>query len=99
LRCEHCQCTLRLGNYASMQRRFYCKPHFKQLFALKGNYDTGFGREEAKRKWDSRVGLGYGPTAACSPPPMVTFSVAKPAALEGRPAYPKEMMKLVQRTK
>lgn len=30
---------------------YYCKPHFKQLFALKGNYDEGFGKEQHKKKW------------------------------------------------
>ena len=27
------------------------KPHFKQLFKLKGNYDEGFGSEQHKYKW------------------------------------------------
>lgn len=26
---------------------FYCKPHFKQLFAVKGNYSDGFKAAEA----------------------------------------------------
>jgi hypothetical protein len=33
---------LQLGNYAALNGTFYCKPHFKQLFALKGNYSDGF---------------------------------------------------------
>jgi len=32
---------LKLGNYAALEGKFYCKPHFKQLFALKGNYNEG----------------------------------------------------------
>jgi hypothetical protein len=31
-----------LGKFAALEGKFYCKPHFKQLFALKGNYHTGF---------------------------------------------------------
>jgi len=29
----------------------YCVNHFKQLFARKGNYDEGFGRQQYKKKW------------------------------------------------
>ena len=38
-KCEQCKKTLSLGTYAALQGKFYCKPHFKQLFKLKGNYD------------------------------------------------------------
>lgn len=41
------------GTYASLHGTIYCKPHFKQLFKLKGNYDEGFGREQHKAKWAS----------------------------------------------
>jgi len=51
LQCSHCKCTLSLGNYASMQGVFYCKPHFKQLFATKGNYDEGFGKDKHTKNW------------------------------------------------
>lgn len=42
---------LRLGNFAALAGKMYCKPHFKQLFKLKGNYDEGFGREQHKKLW------------------------------------------------
>ncbi len=51
LRCTHCKVVLTLGNYASMQGIFYCKPHFKQLFATKGNYDEGFGKDKHSKNW------------------------------------------------
>lgn len=51
LRCEHCQVVLSLGSYASMNGVTYCKPHFKQLFAVKGNFDEGFGKEKHTAKW------------------------------------------------
>ncbi|KAJ3077500.1 Xin actin-binding repeat-containing protein 2, partial [Quaeritorhiza haematococci] len=37
----------KLGNYAALNGLFYCKPHFKQLFALKGNYSDGFKASSA----------------------------------------------------
>lgn len=40
-----------MGSYASMNGVTYCKPHFKQLFAVKGNYDEGFGKEKHTAKW------------------------------------------------
>ncbi|XP_075908590.1 uncharacterized protein LOC116954688 [Petromyzon marinus] len=42
-RCSHCSSQLSLGNYASLQGRVYCEPHFEQLFKTKGNYEDGFG--------------------------------------------------------
>jgi hypothetical protein len=30
------------------------KPHFLQLFASKGNYDSGFGKQSLKDKWESK---------------------------------------------
>jgi hypothetical protein len=44
----------RLGNYAALQGQIYCKPHFKQLFKKKGNYDEGFGREQHKKHWEEK---------------------------------------------
>jgi len=40
-----------VGTYAALEGVIYCKPHFKQLFREKGNYDEGFGREQHKTKW------------------------------------------------
>ena len=45
----------RLGNYAALQGQIYCKPHFKQLFKVKGNYDEGFGRQQHKKNWDEKA--------------------------------------------
>ena len=50
-KCETCKRCLNLGSYAALEGRFYCKPHLKQLFQLKGNYDEGFGREQRKADW------------------------------------------------
>ena len=35
----------------ALSGKYYCKPHFKQLFQLKGNYSEGFGEEQHKMKW------------------------------------------------
>lgn len=53
-RCEHCKGTLSLGNYASLHGRMYCKPHYKQLFKSKGNYDEGFGQKPHKELWNNK---------------------------------------------
>ncbi|TPX36331.1 hypothetical protein SmJEL517_g01530 [Synchytrium microbalum] len=49
IRCGHCNKVLSLGNYAALNGVFYCKPHFKQLFAMKGNYTDGFKASEENR--------------------------------------------------
>ncbi|XP_009077138.1 PREDICTED: LIM domain and actin-binding protein 1-like [Acanthisitta chloris] len=53
-RCHHCGSQLCLGNYASLHGKIYCKPHFKQLFKSKGNYDEGFGHKQHKELWNSK---------------------------------------------
>lgn len=53
-RCRHCNSTLSLGNYASLHGHIYCKPHFKQLFKSKGNYDEGFGHKQHKDRWSCK---------------------------------------------
>ncbi|NWR26721.1 XIRP2 protein, partial [Tachuris rubrigastra] len=53
-RCHHCGSQLSLGNYASLHGKIYCKPHFKQLFKSKGNYDEGFGYKQHKELWSSK---------------------------------------------
>eukprot|EP01133_Synstelium_polycarpum_P008154 gene8154-9578_t len=55
LKCSHCKVTLSLGNYASMNSMVYCKPHFKQLFATKGNYDEGFGNTKHTAQWTAQA--------------------------------------------
>nr|KAF6354137.1 xin actin binding repeat containing 2 [Pipistrellus kuhlii] len=45
---------LSLGNYASLHGQIYCKPHFKQLFKSKGNYDEGFGHKQHKDRWNCK---------------------------------------------
>ncbi|PWA32175.1 hypothetical protein CCH79_00013438 [Gambusia affinis] len=52
--CEHCKGKLSLGNYASLHGRMYCKPHYKQLFKSKGNYDEGFGQKPHRELWNNK---------------------------------------------
>lgn len=52
--CAQCHKQVGLGGYAALQGKIYCKPHFKQLFKLKGNYDEGFGKQQHKTKWLGR---------------------------------------------
>jgi len=53
-RCEHCQGTLKLGSFASMDGRLFCKPHFKQLFNSKGNYSEGFGKLKPQQEFEAK---------------------------------------------
>ena len=53
-KCEYCKSTLKLGTFASMDGHYYCKPHFKQLFTVKGNYSEGFGQEKPTSKWSQK---------------------------------------------
>jgi len=49
--CAECKKSVGLGSYAALGGKIYCKPHFKQLFKLKGNYSEGFGEAQHKHKW------------------------------------------------
>ena len=50
-RCQDCNNQISLGGYAALNNKLYCKPCFKKLFKLKGNYSEGFGEEQHKMKW------------------------------------------------
>ncbi|KND02152.1 uncharacterized protein SPPG_02646 [Spizellomyces punctatus DAOM BR117] len=70
LRCGHCKKVLSLGNYAALNGIFYCKPHFKQLFALKGNYSDGFkASEAAAQKIDDQQDTPKSSSPSNSSPP------------------------------
>ena len=51
-RCSHCNMKVSTGSFASLEGKIFCKPHFKQLFKSKGNYNEGFGTSQHKYKWD-----------------------------------------------
>jgi len=53
-RCKVCNNVLKIGNFAALNNEFYCKPHFKQLFASKGNYSEGFGMMKPQHEFESR---------------------------------------------
>jgi len=53
-KCEQCHTVLKLGNYAALDGKYFCKPHYKQLFALKGNYNEGFGTEKHSANWSRK---------------------------------------------
>jgi len=50
IRCATCNKVLEVGQIASMDGKIWCKPHFKQLFASKGNFDEAFGKEKVPAK-------------------------------------------------
>ncbi|CAF3415462.1 unnamed protein product [Rotaria socialis] len=50
-KCMHCKSILKLGNYTANDGQIYCKPHFLQLFTMKGNYSLGLGFNDQKTRW------------------------------------------------
>ena len=85
-RCVHCKGQLKLGNFASLEGKYYCKPHFKQLFALKGNYSEAFGSLKPQQQWEeaaakeatggSSIAVPSSEPTASMAPPTVTATVA-----------------------
>ncbi|CAG9861235.1 unnamed protein product [Phyllotreta striolata] len=51
-KCMECSAILRMDTYSYNQGLLYCTPHFKRLFISKGNYDTAFGLNQHKEKWN-----------------------------------------------
>merc|ERR1711879_906445 len=82
MKCEHCSKTLGLGNFAALNGKYYCKPHFKQLFQTKGNYSDGFGEEKPTAKWENK-GAVY---ASASPGADFTKPGANVSKLASKPA-------------
>ncbi|XP_066261841.1 uncharacterized protein [Euwallacea similis] len=54
-KCMECSCILRMDSYSYNQGLLYCTPHFKRLFITKGNYDSAFGLDQHKEKWQNTV--------------------------------------------
>merc|ERR1712137_835934 len=66
-RCKHCSKVLSFGNYASLSGQYYCKPHFKTLFKLKGNYNEGFGQKKLTSQWaENQSGVKSSPAPSIS---------------------------------
>eukprot|EP00045_Choanoeca_perplexa_P011035 m.115332 g.115332 ORF g.115332 m.115332 type:complete len:232 (-) comp15490_c0_seq3:1181-1876(-) len=51
-RCTTCKKVLSAGTYAAVHGNLFCKPHFKQLFKSKGNYDEVGRVSNSKRESD-----------------------------------------------
>ncbi|KAL8593451.1 hypothetical protein ACOMHN_053501 [Nucella lapillus] len=56
-RCSHCHCVLTPKTFAINNTVMFCTNHYKQLFAMKGNYDEGFGNDQHKKRWKSEPSL------------------------------------------
>eukprot|EP01107_Rhizomastix_libera_P016084 TRINITY_DN64_c0_g1_i2.p1 TRINITY_DN64_c0_g1~~TRINITY_DN64_c0_g1_i2.p1 ORF type:complete len:426 (-),score=175.11 TRINITY_DN64_c0_g1_i2:155-1411(-) len=87
-RCTHCTKVLSLGNYAALGGKFYCKPHYTQLFKEKGNYDEGFGTEQHKKKWAPQV---FGVPSDFNKPTTEEDKSAPAAAVASSPAVEKHV--------
>ncbi len=53
----------------------YCKPHYKQLFKSKGNYDEGFGERPHKELWSTKNQSNSSETNNIKNSPPVNFNV------------------------
>ncbi|KAL1502838.1 hypothetical protein ABEB36_007923 [Hypothenemus hampei] len=53
-KCMECSRILRMDSYTYNQGLLYCTPHFKRLFISKGNYDSAFGLDQHKEKWQQQ---------------------------------------------
>eukprot|EP00455_Lapot_gusevi_P022957 TRINITY_DN238_c0_g1_i5.p1 TRINITY_DN238_c0_g1~~TRINITY_DN238_c0_g1_i5.p1 ORF type:complete len:254 (+),score=106.05 TRINITY_DN238_c0_g1_i5:108-869(+) len=49
-KCQECGVTCSMKNFAMIHGNIFCKPHFKQLFSEKGNYDV-FGQNPNHKTW------------------------------------------------
>ncbi|KAL7747331.1 hypothetical protein RI367_007385 [Sorochytrium milnesiophthora] len=78
IRCTQCNKQLSLGNYAAIQGMFFCKPHYKQTFALKGNYNDGFGIQKHEKALNYVP--GGGPASLTAATTSTTNAVAAAAA-------------------
>ena len=53
-----------LGGFAALKGEIFCKPHFKQLFKLKGNYDEGVSASIGVCPWSAGP---RSPVVTCAP--------------------------------
>ncbi|RKP01565.1 hypothetical protein CXG81DRAFT_18671 [Caulochytrium protostelioides] len=74
LRCHHCNRTITPATYAALDGQFYCKPHFKQLFQLKGKYT--FASDQSAQASSSYCPT-FGKTAASSPAAPLAAKTAR----------------------
>ncbi|CAF2094510.1 unnamed protein product, partial [Brassica napus] len=51
-RCSHCNGTLVISNYSSMDGVLYCKTHFEQLFKESGNFSKNFQTGKTEKSND-----------------------------------------------
>ncbi|KXS10042.1 hypothetical protein M427DRAFT_159899 [Gonapodya prolifera JEL478] len=79
-RCTECKGVLSAGKFAALDGKYYCTHHFKQLFALKGNYNEGFGTEPHKNKWRQPSPVTAGSAATSETASLSTSVVGSPMA-------------------
>ena len=55
--------------------QIYCKPHFKQLFKSKGNYNEGFGQKKLTHLWEEKKRKENPEALPYDAPPVATVAV------------------------
>jgi hypothetical protein len=80
-KCTHCNNKLSLSNFASVNKKYYCKPHYFSLFAEHGGkYDKAFGDGGFEKKAET----SYSPTdqrrSFVGTPPPITSTTSSSSA-------------------
>jgi len=78
--CAYCKSKLTLGNYSFLSGKYYCKPHFKQLFKLKGDYTSGFAAVDDSPSLGDEI-----TTNTTTTPPTITISATTTSASDLAP--------------
>eukprot|EP01088_Endostelium_zonatum_P009725 TRINITY_DN2302_c0_g2_i2.p1 TRINITY_DN2302_c0_g2~~TRINITY_DN2302_c0_g2_i2.p1 ORF type:complete len:427 (+),score=166.46 TRINITY_DN2302_c0_g2_i2:80-1360(+) len=76
MRCEKCKTILKLGNFASLGGKYYCKPHFKENFKAHGNYN-----------FESSVNVGDVSSSTPAAQPAASAESAAAAGGMGKEAF------------
>ena len=64
-----------MGDFTAIQGEIFCKPHFAQLFKVKGNYEEGFrlalqdAQKQAENQENKKAGLSKREVAREEPAP------------------------------
>jgi hypothetical protein len=88
-KCEKCKCKLNPGSYAALEGVYYCKPHFKEAFTLKGRYDfaeKGTATAEAAKQDAKPAPQPASAPVAQQAPAQPVATPTKPVTVVSKPA-------------
>ncbi|EDQ90474.1 uncharacterized protein MONBRDRAFT_24292 [Monosiga brevicollis MX1] len=86
-KCSVCKKSLSAGTYAAMSGVLYCKPHFKQMFKAKGNYNFGAHASDKPSSYTVTTKASSVPARPASSEKAVSAPKAAPALAERMKAF------------